>query len=145
MQANMNAARSRRISMKAVPEGNVRTGSKCAAVPKLEEKRPPAVSYVERRERKPIEPESLCHGARCKHGRRTAACEPVIVYIQASATNAAQSVSEASDSAADKVVQWCRLGRLRRCTYHGENSTGKAFRAAQYRTWQLLSACLPIS
>ena len=70
----MNAARSRRISVKAVPEGNVRTGSKCAAIPKLEEKRPPAVSYLERRERKPIEPESLCHGARCKqtHGRMRA-------------------------------------------------------------------------
>ncbi len=43
-----------RISVKAVPDVNVRTGSKCAAIPKLEEKRPPAVSYVERRERKPI-------------------------------------------------------------------------------------------
>ena len=132
-----------RVNAKAVPEVSARTGSKCAAIPKLEEKRPPAVSYVERRERKPIEPESRCHGARCKHGRRTAACEPMIVDIRASDTNAAQSVNEASDSAADKVAQWCRLGRLRRCTYHGENSTGKAFRAAQYR--QLLSACLPIS
>ena len=40
-----------RVNAKAVPEVSARTGSKCAAIPKLEEKRPPAVSYVERRER----------------------------------------------------------------------------------------------
>lgn len=68
--------------------------------------------------RKPIWPESLAteEARRCKHGRRTAACESVIVYIRASATNAAQGVNEVSDSATEKVVQWLRLGRLRRCS-----------------------------
>ncbi len=35
-----------RVNAKAVPEVSARTGSKCAAIPKLEEKRPPAVSVA---------------------------------------------------------------------------------------------------
>jgi len=63
-----------RISVKAVPDVNVRTGSKCAAIPKLEEKRPPAVSCVERREETYLA-RIPCHGggtemqARQTHGR----------------------------------------------------------------------------